>query len=438
MSKSLPISIFAIFVSLTSYAQNQKSSSLTEAYQREYIYLTSQKKNLLKSKKETLEHLKLDLININNQVERKNLSLNQIENLILKRKNEFESYQELVANNKTNKRKIESLSEQSKETLKNFGYIFPDHLSAEESLSLSFKNSEDFLKSIDSVQKQEKNIFDINGQKKKSQLFQFGLISTMSPRKDGTNVLAPAGLGQLKVIGQTEKYNPFKNFDSKKSQNFFIYDSMAKTYEPKQAKSIKQILDSGGIIGYVILVFGLFAILIAFKRYSILRFYDFSESTKQKVIKSLKLRQIKSNTDESDSLKWIAHPALGPIYSELKYPNIKNARSEAENIILNVDQKISSYSPVLLGVAAVAPLLGLLGTVTGMIATFDVISEIGTGNPKMLSGGISAALVTTEFGLIVAIPCLLLGNWLNSWCKRISRNLYDIFDATEVKTEPEV
>jgi biopolymer transport protein ExbB len=50
-----------------------------------------------------------------------------------------------------------------------------------------------------------------------------------------------------------------------------------------------------------------------------------------------------------------------------------------------------------------------------MISTFDIITEYGTGDPKMLSGGISEALVTTEFGLIVAIPCVLLGNLTRSW-----------------------
>jgi len=57
---------------------------------------------------------------------------------------------------------------------------------------------------------------------------------------------------------------------------------------------------------------------------------------------------------------------------------------------------------------AIAPLLGLLGTVTGMIETFRVITVYGTGDPKLMSGGISEALITTELGLIVAIPIMLL------------------------------
>jgi biopolymer transport protein ExbB len=74
-------------------------------------------------------------------------------------------------------------------------------------------------------------------------------------------------------------------------------------------------------------------------------------------------------------------------------------------------------------IAAVAPLLGLLGTVTGMIATFDIITEFGTGDPKMLSGGISEALVTTEFGLIVAIPAVLLGNLTKGWAEGVQGEL---------------
>ena len=57
--------------------------------------------------------------------------------------------------------------------------------------------------------------------------------------------------------------------------------------------------------------------------------------------------------------------------------------------------------------AAIAPLLGLLGTVTGMINTFHVITSHGSGDPRMMSGGISEALVTTMLGLSVAIPIML-------------------------------
>jgi biopolymer transport protein ExbB len=74
----------------------------------------------------------------------------------------------------------------------------------------------------------------------------------------------------------------------------------------------------------------------------------------------------------------------------------------------------------LIGVlAAVAPLLGLLGTVGGMIDTFDILSIFGTGNAKGMAGGISEALITTQTGLLVAIP----GLWMKGFLHRRARNL---------------
>ena len=67
----------------------------------------------------------------------------------------------------------------------------------------------------------------------------------------------------------------------------------------------------------------------------------------------------------------------------------------------------------------VAPLLGLLGTVVGMIATFQMITLFGTGDPRMMAGGISTALVTTVLGLVVAIPLTLLHSFLQGKAKAL-------------------
>ena len=70
-------------------------------------------------------------------------------------------------------------------------------------------------------------------------------------------------------------------------------------------------------------------------------------------------------------------------------------------------------------ISVVAPLIGLLGTVTGMINTFQAITLFGTGDPKLMAGGISQALVTTVLGLVVAIPMVFLFAYLNSRSKNI-------------------
>ena len=73
---------------------------------------------------------------------------------------------------------------------------------------------------------------------------------------------------------------------------------------------------------------------------------------------------------------------------------------------------LKGYVSVIVVLAAVAPLFGLLGTVTGMMTTFDVISVFGTGNAKAMAGGISEALITTQSGLLVAIPGLFISAFL--------------------------
>ena len=76
--------------------------------------------------------------------------------------------------------------------------------------------------------------------------------------------------------------------------------------------------------------------------------------------------------------------------------------------MLDTQPRLERFLPFIAITAAISPLLGLLGTVTGMIKTFKLITVFGAGDAKMLSAGISEALVTTEFGLIVAIPALVL------------------------------
>jgi biopolymer transport protein ExbB len=102
--------------------------------------------------------------------------------------------------------------------------------------------------------------------------------------------------------------------------------------------------------------------------------------------------------------------AAGLRCRQMKREEIENALQEA--ILREVPAMERSLS--MLGMlAAIAPLLGLLGTVTGMINTFHVITQHGTGDPRMMSGGISEALVTTMLGLSVAIPIMLAHTLLN-------------------------
>jgi len=90
-----------------------------------------------------------------------------------------------------------------------------------------------------------------------------------------------------------------------------------------------------------------------------------------------------------------------------------------EENVLRLNQTLTHRLALIGVLGAIAPLLGLLGTVTGMITTFDVMAVYGTGNAKAMAAGISEALITTQTGLLVAIPGLYMKNFL----ERRSRNL---------------
>ncbi len=133
---------------------------------------------------------------------------------------------------------------------------------------------------------------------------------------------------------------------------------------------------------------------------------------------------------------------INPLALDLKLLNdtAKNSTSKGEKLeeelFTLVQQMLGKRQHLLswLGVsAATAPLLGLLGTVTGMIHTFQLITSVGVGDARLLADGISEALVTTEAGLCVAIPALLCHAWLSRVLRRHSTNMET--EITKVTSE---
>ncbi len=111
------------------------------------------------------------------------------------------------------------------------------------------------------------------------------------------------------------------------------------------------------------------------------------------------------------------------------------AHERANELLAPLQAHLMARLSVIATVAAVAPLVGLLGTVTGMIATFSVLTTQGSGDPQSLSGGISEALLTTQLGLAVAVPTLLSHTILKRWASRIcSRVEVEALDRLHGKT----
>ena len=169
--------------------------------------------------------------------------------------------------------------------------------------------------------------------------------------------------------------------------------------------SILERIQQGGTVGYVIICMGLIALSVAVWRLLVL----FSVAGAVK-------RQAKNASSPSNK-----NP-LGRVLQVLK----DNPQSDTEALELKLTEQIMKETPKLNKmlmflkiVAVVAPLMGLLGTVTGMIETFQSITLFGAGDPKLMAGGISQALVTTVLGLCVAIPTVLLHTLASSKAKQV-------------------
>ena len=123
--------------------------------------------------------------------------------------------------------------------------------------------------------------------------------------------------------------------------------------------------------------------------------------------------------------------ALGKI-AKVFYNNLNDSLNDLEikvgEAILKESNKIQKGQSFVKLLAAVTPLLGLLGTVTGMITTFQAITLFGTGDPKLMAGGISTALITTVLGLVAAIPLLFAYTYISSK----SRQLISILEEQSI------
>ena len=172
-----------------------------------------------------------------------------------------------------------------------------------------------------------------------------------------------------------------------------------------RAPSFAERIDQGGVIGYIILVLGVIGLIVV-----VVRMVDLVGISKRVSAQLLNLTDI----DNSNP--------LGRVLAVARDTQAK----DVESFELVIDEAVVREIPLLEKgqslvklLAAVAPLLGLLGTVTGMIETFQSISLFGTGDPKLMAGGISQALVTTMLGLMVAIPLLFLHSLMATRSKQM-------------------
>lgn len=247
-----------------------------------------------------------------------------------------------------------------------------------------------------------------------------GRIGFLRPNSNGSRLVAAQGDPGWTLSGLMADY-----FDGE-GQVFPVDISNGAVFSrlASEQKGVYEWLSAGGLLVWPIILVGLAALVLVIER-----FYSLSR------IRGNSARNMATILDMVNKGHWKEcrqfcrdqqnYPTCRVIGHTLKY--LGNTREIIENAfqegLLRELPMLERFLPTLNVLAAVAPLLGLLGTVTGMINTFQIITVYGTGDPRMMSGGISEALVTTQLGLAVAVPIMILHHVLE---RRVDKIIGDM------------
>ncbi|MDY0398687.1 MAG: MotA/TolQ/ExbB proton channel family protein [Desulfuromonas thiophila] len=254
---------------------------------------------------------------------------------------------------------------------------------------------------------------DGRGEKRQGPVLRLGPFLTLAQTAEGLRLLQPdAASGRLRVSAARPDGRLRRQL-----QRYLEGESAAVPLDLTQGAALQHLsrqkgflarLQEGGILVWPIVLLALVAALIGIERALFLkRVHDNTDRTMTAVNRN-------AAAGDWEACQQLVNGRSTPVYNvvraglEARHEQREVLESVLQEAILKELPRLERALPLLGIMAAVAPLLGLLGTVTGMIDTFEVINIHGSGDPKLLSGGISVALVTTMLGLMVAIPIMLL------------------------------
>lgn len=251
-----------------------------------------------------------------------------------------------------------------------------------------------------------------NGAYEKGKFILLGPVTYFSSEQSGKGGIAQRGASSepsVVSIGSDAADQAIATLASTGSGSIPVDSTIGNAIALASTKeTIPEHIAKGGIWVYPILGFALLATLVAC--FKALEIYSIKRPSDAQIGS---LFSAVTSSDQERSIK-IAHDMPGPLGKMFQAgaKNIFESKETVEEVLyeemLETKPKVNRLLPFIAVTAATAPLMGLLGTVTGMINTFKLITIFGTGDAKSLSSGISEALITTEFGLIVAIPALIM------------------------------
>jgi len=402
------------------------ASNIDQAYAKEFAFLKAQKnmlqkrvKEIQKSHTDKIEAAKKEIAMLQTKVLSKETQSQMLSDALFKAQQRLESTQDDTS-------LLQAVIAQGEATLKPYHQdVTIDKENYAQILKEIFAKTLHLTEELSSIRVEDGAFYLQDGSLQKAKLIKVGNIASYGLSSKVSGALVPAGNNKFKIWKDADAAQTAKalfNNTPTDELHIFIYENSTQEIADKETKTIYSVINSAGIIGWVIVVLGLIGLL-----FLILRVFFLMKNSGATELPKETLQELLEKGIESTLV--FLKPKKGSTARTLKATvrNIERDREHIEDIIaesiIHESTRLDKLSSVILIIAAVAPLLGLLGTVTGMIATFDIITEFGTGDPKLLSGGISIALVTTELGLVVAIPLLLAGNLLNSWSESIKDSM---------------
>jgi len=281
-----------------------------------------------------------------------------------------------------------------------------------------------------------------DGQLVEGRVYRWGRVGAWGVAPEGAGSLSPAGENRLQVRRDfgASTAEVLSAGESPTHLEVQLFEPERAVEEVEEAGGFRQLLKESGTMGQLLFGLGCVSGFLALVRAITLVFARRG---------GLRLVEAVVGHVEADRLD-----AAQKVLGKRRNPTARvlgaaldaadRGRIEQERVVdealLAETPKVDRFASALVVITAGAPLLGLLGTVTGMIATFDVITQHGTGNPKLMSAGIAEALICTAFGLAVAIPTLLVGNVLHSVGESIKNTLdrgaLSLLNAIELRSRP--
>lgn len=409
----------------------QEKITLETAYKREYAFLEAQKRELAERLKKYQSSAKSEEQALNNKIralEQKSIErsakIDQLNTLLAEAERK-----EAAAFDRSDT--LEITYAQAESTLKNHEITLPSSLMDSKGndptkVAYIFDKALSLVGDLGEIQKTKGDFFLENGKQTQGEIIRLGNIAAYGISSEGSGILVPAGGGDLKMweeAGAEESAIALSKNQQPDILKLFLFESRTSSIDEVADKTLLEIINSGGIIGWIIVSLGALAIVLALIRAYLLKK---NGSNTQQISRQVIQQVAEGNFDAARKSCEDGATAITRVLANT-LNHLKDDRDHMESVvheaILRESGPLERFGSAIIVIASISPLLGLLGTVTGMIATFDVITEFGTGDPKLLSGGISIALVTTELGLTIAIPTLLIGSLLAAWAKNIKRDM---------------